>query len=317
MQRHRSRMEWKRGFWQLGAGCLGLLACTQILRADTILDLTLDDPQRLIGENGITAVGPEFAKSTATIASGEGGRALPQISGKAPEASAEGAKFQVLSKPEMGVPGFLRITVGTDPGVKSAGVGIVPASAANTLSAIVSEKDGSIVFNGAFDFFFRVSGERVDAPPKFSIWTRVGPLTLAIEPGASGAGLIARIATKDDKIEMRGGKPRSSTSGRVVENVPIEFDEIFHAAVVFRTDADGWTTLQIFLKKGTGPIAYADGDGLNSSIEAFKVAGKLDGGDPSGKIALNLARIELPQHMDLAAFRIFSPSPETVPAAAK
>jgi hypothetical protein len=312
MQRNRSR--WN-GKWQLG--CLALLICANGLRADTILDLTFDNPQGLIGEAGITAVGPEFAKSTATIASGAGGRALPQISGKPQEASLEGAKFQITSKPEMGVPGFLRISVGTDPGIKSAGVGIIPAAAENTLSAMAQEKDGAIVFDGAFDFFFRVNGERVDAPPKFSIWSKTGPLTIAIEPGAAGAGLSARITSTGAKIETRGGQPRASVGTRLVENVPIEFGEVYHAAIVFRTDAEGWTSLQIFLKKGTGPISLADGDGLNAAIEAFKVAGPLGGGEASGKISLNVSRIELAQHFDLAELRIFKPHPGTIPAAGK
>jgi len=312
-RRIRGRLGWRSLVIGLAAWALCLPGG---LRAEAVLSLVLDDPSGLIKSRpeGIAKVTAEFSPSKATIASGTGGRALPQIApGPASEQAGNGdeAKLQVLAEPAMGTPAFFRATLKPDSVTRSVGLGILPAAVGNSLSGLVSEQDGRTVIDGGFDLFFRVTVDGNSAP-RLGIRTKAGPMGLNISTDPQGHALSYKVFTSGKEIDTDGDKTgdKAVLSGRTAGEVIIDSGTIYHLAVTFRTNPEGAVTIDICLAPGTGPLKVADS--TVGTLAGFWLAGSGAKAEAE-KVAITLGQSQYAQSLDLAAFRIFKPAPTAFP----
>ncbi len=283
-------------------------------RAEIVLNLVLDDPKGLIKNQpgGMVKAGPEFAASTASVASGVGGRAIPQVvEGPAKERKADEWKIQVLAEPAMGTPAFLRGSLIANPVTRSVGAGIVPADVASSLSGLVTYQDGHAVINGAFDFFIRFNAEGM-SQPRFGLWGKAGVLGFNFNVVSNERTAALKVFTRKKSLNFGGDKTGDKEGVEVRSDVEVFFDSdvIYHVAISFHTSEQGGITVTVSLQPGTGPMNAADA--TVAAIRNFWVVGEEDRAMPD-KIALALGRSEQAQTMDLAAFRIFKPAPDIFP----
>lgn len=291
-------------------------ACTLSLQAEVILDLTFDDPQGLIKSKpaGIEKVTGEFNASTVTIASGTGGRALPQISDGPPNERQDkpaDARIQVLSEPAMGTPAFLRLAADEEAITRVVSTGILPKTAENALSSLVTYQDGRAAINGGLDFFFRSAADN-GYPPKIVFSSRCGPLGFNIGTDPNGSTVLAKIFTSKRDIDIDGDKTgdKVSIENRSAADLVLEAGKIYHAALVFRTAPDGAITMDFCLQPGAGPLKPVES--VVVSVNNFWLPGE-NRPQTADKMVLGIGRSQFAQTLDLARIRIFNPAPDVFP----
>lgn len=302
---------------RLFLGAALFLACLSPGRTQQpVLDLTFDDPQGLIKgkAEGIDRLSPEFSRSTSTVASGQGGRALLQITdgpateraGKAPD-----AKVQILSEPSMGTPAFIRFALEGNSVTRSVTTGIVPQSVEQSLSSLVTYENGHAIINGGFDFFFRVASEG-GFQTKIVLQFRLGGLSVSLSARPGSNALLLKLVTGEKLIDLDGDKAgdRAGLDRKGENEVVFEPGKIYHAAVVFRTATDGQMEILFCCQPGTGPLK--PDETVAASFSGFSI---LEGNRPTNpeKIVLGIGQNQDPQTFDLARFRIFHPVPPAFP----
>lgn len=295
-----------------------LLAATLPLRAGVILDLTFDDPLSMMKDPGVSKVTSEFARSTASVASGVGGRALPQI----PEAPQEGTsdpsvlKIQTVSDPPLGPSPFVRLFLDPKAGAKSISLGLLPTDPSSSLAALVTYDKGMAFFDGGYDFVFRTDKDWSGTPPKLVVQSKAGPLGLAVEIDPKpDRGMLVRLSTAKPALDLDGDNTPEKMVAvtRLVNDVPFEPGQIYHAAVTLQTSPEGLVTIRLFLQKGLGEIRTDNPAALNASLEGFRVLAADDSGERADKVVFVLGKRDFAQTLDLANFRIFRPAPEVFP----
>ena len=301
--------------WSFGTALF--LACLSPARTQQpVLDLTFDDPQGLLkaSPEGVARLTPEFARSTASIASGQGGRALPQIA-DGPAAEREGkapdARVRILSEPAMGTPAFVRFVLDANAVTRSVTAGIIPQSTEQSLSSFVSYEGGHALINGGFDFFFRAASEG-GFQTKFVLQFKMGGLGVNISARPGSNILLVKMGTGDKLIDLNGDKTGDKTGidRKGESEIVFEPGRIYHAAVVFRTAQDGAMEMLFCVQPGSGPMK--PDEAVAASVTGFSV---LEGNRSTApeKIVLGIGQSQDPQTLDLARFRIFHPAPAVFP----
>ncbi len=294
-------------------GCSALL-----LRGEAILDLTFDDPNGMIKltPEGISKITPALSNKNATIASGIGGRAIPQIiespvASEKESARPDEAKIQVLSEPKFGPGAFVRISLQEKTVTRGAGIGIIPDKVSSSLSSFVTYENGLARFDGCLDFFFRVIYEGTDSP-KISLWACAGLLGFDLSTEPTVPGLVPRLYPKSGTLDTGedGAKKKEGINGRSRRSVRIESGEIYHGAIVFRTTPEGAVTMDVCLQSGLGPMDVEES--CIVTLGSFLLHAD-KGRNAADKITLNLGRNEIPQVLDIASVRIFSPATAVIP----
>ncbi|CAN5688635.1 hypothetical protein BH09VER1_BH09VER1_03820 [soil metagenome] len=284
-----------------------LASCTMCLAADPVLDLTLNDPNGLITSNGVAALSPAMTSATATIASGNGGRAqlvLDAGTGGTPPT------FNALSDAALGP--FLQMSQPAGSSAKNIGVAILPTSGATSLSAIYQ---GNNTLDGGFDFFFRLKKDSIEGLPRVVFHSRLGPFEIGLKPSAKQDGIEVTFLTKEailERVDTKAG-PKPNVAGKIVNPVPIESGELYHLAVLCKTSGDGVVSIQVFLDKGVGEIRPDASTGLNASLD-FKITKTAAESPVVGRSTLVLGTQEFAQTLDVAQFRIYAPAPKIFPA---
>jgi len=289
------------------------------LHAEIILDLTFDDPGGVIKAKpeGFSAITSEFNGSRTTIASGNGGRVLPQIN-QGPASGQEGkpaaAKVQVLTQPAMGTPAFLHLTLDGNSVARTVSAAIIPDTAATSLSALVTYENGLAIINGGFDFFCRATVDG-DATPAIGLWAKCGPLSFSVKTDPVEQGVFLKVFAGKDSLDVRGDTTgnKSELNAKTMRQTFIESGQLYHIAVAFRTTSEGVIAMDVYLQPGNGPMKRESS--ILVSLENFRVLAKDPGAvaDRTEKILIGLSRSESTQTLDLAAFRIFKPLPEVFP----
>ena len=296
---------------------------TQTSTATPILSVVFDDPNQLFSAHaeGISFTdvrnSPEIVDKD--VATGIGGSAKIEISGGSEEGAEEPTKSLVLlSHPSEGVKAALRLTANkTVPG-PSAIIRIKPESPETSLGAISSFKDGKVFLNGGFDMFFRYSEEPppVDLVP--FIFSSQGPgLHFVIHE--HDQTIIAFLNDSEGKDIFDSDLDGTVDAQRVdtikVNPVQLDPEKFHHLAVWFQTADDGTVTMKVFFKPGAGSINTAEDVDLVSAA-SFRIitdqAAKLL---EQGSLAIGANSRANPDfiHNDVAAFRIFSPTPAVFP----
>ena len=108
-----------------------------------------------------------------------------------------------------------------------------------------------------------------------------------------------------------------------VESVKVntaQFDpeKFQHLAVWFRTADDGTVTMKVFFKPGTGPINTAEDADLVSAISFRVITDNSAKLLEHGSLAITANSRAYPEviHSDIAAFRLFAPTPAVFPSLA-
>ena len=296
---------------QSGAIWALFFALSSLGRAAPLLDLVLDDPRNLLPSHpeGVSELSRSFLSSGATIASGVGGRALPQITAGPPgEASTKTGEVRVLmaKEPSMGTKSFFRAILLENTSTRSVGVGILPYPLA--LQKVVSYQDRTTKFDGAFDFFFRLNSS--NEPPKLSISTKVAQMGVTLGSNEVTRKLFLKISTAGKSLDKNGDKTGDKASIEKQFDATLENDAIYHAALNFRTASDGSLIVDFCLQQGTGPMVAASS--IVASIDSFWLAE--DQSSSTEKITIQIGRNATScQTLDIAAVRIFAPSPGEFP----
>lgn len=286
-----------------------LASCTVCFAAEPVLDLRLNDPAGLITSKGVAAITPAMTGATATIASGNGGRIHPTLE---PATGATPPTFKELNDASLGA--FLQMTQPAGSSAKNIGVAVLPTSGATSLSAIYK---GNNVFDGGFDFFFRLQKDSTEGLPRLVFHSRLGPFEIGLKASPKQDGIELTFLTKDsilERVDSKGG-PKVVVYGKIANPVPLESGELYHLAVLFKTASDGVTTIEVFLEKGVGDIHPESTTGLNASVD-FKITKPAAEAPTVGRSTLTLGAQEFSQTLDLALFRIYAPAPNVFPGLA-
>ncbi len=289
-----------------------LLALSSICRADPLLDLALDDPGNLLSSypEGASELPRSFLSSTATIASGFGGRALPQITagppGETPTRPGE-VRVQMAKEPSLGNKSFFRATLLDNPSTRSVGVGILTDSTL-PIRKMISYQDQTTKLDGALDFFFRLNSN--NEPPKLTVSTKVAQMGVILGSNEVTRKMFLKIFTAGKSLDTNGDRAGDKAGIEKQFDAPLENDAIYHAALNFRTAADGSLIVDFCLQHGTGPMVA--NSSIVASIDSFWLAE--DQSPSTEKISIQLGRSATSsQTLDIAAMRVFAPSPAVFP----
>ncbi len=293
------------------AAVLGLLAVP--LRSEMTLNLTLDDPQGLIKNKpgGIEKITPEFAAKGATIASGTGGRILPQINEGPKKPEPGEVKIEIVSDPGFSATPFLRASLPEKSGVRSVGIGVIPDTVASSLTGFVIYEKGLAKIDGALDLFFRITNDS-GHPPDLSLWGKCGTLGFNLNLDPDSRQLVLKAFTSGKQLDLDGdgtGDKNSSTNAVRVQGV-IQSGEIYHLAIVFRTSPAGVISVCALLQQGTGPLPSNELPDV--ALESFSLLAG-DQRSVADKITFHIGQAPAPQTLDIAVFRIFKGVPEILP----
>jgi hypothetical protein len=277
-------------------------------QADPVLSLTFDDPNS-------TAL----IDSGAEVASGAGGKAQLMLEESDWVEGAIQKVFQVIPDSVMGTRAFLRLINDKEiPGTR--GIIITPSGIDTSLASFSQIEKGKVVFNGAFDMFFRYNEEtpsQQELVPNLLYIGGTGGLRLIVE---SDGGTIAAtlVDEKDGTVfdnDLDGVADATWAKTLFLKDAPIDPETVYHLAVSFETTDAGVVTAKVFLKAGNGAINSKEDEDLVSQ-GSFSVISE----DPEK--TLKNSSFSIGAHsrsspakviLDLAAFRIFKPSPAIFP----
>ena len=274
------------------------------------LDLIMDDPSSLLRSHpeGLSRLPAAFASSKATIASGVGGRAVPQFSGS-PDAESQDAKVQILSEPALGSKPFFRATLNGASPVKQVGLGILPDKEAS-LQNLAKRENGHVKISGAIDFLIR--GSSSSGSPKFQLNTKVANLGVTVTTAPKDGVLVLKIYTSAKSLSVNSDKTGKRSAIEKRSESRLDNDSIYHGALIFKTQADGSQTVSLCIAPGAGPLDPAAT--AAAVIDGFEILEDASSKEVD-KIAINLGRDETSQQtLDIAAFRTFQSPLETLPA---
>ncbi len=301
----------KRSFFHTQAIVFAFAAAVLIkpAMAGAELDLVMDDPASLLKSHpeGLSVLPAAFSSSKATIASGVGGRAVPQITGATAESP--DAKVQILSEPALGPRPFFRATLNGASPVKQVGLGIIPDKEAS-LQTFVKRENGQVKIAGAIDFLIR--GTSSSGAPRFQLNTRIANLGVTVTTNPADGLLTLRIYTAGRSISVNSDKAGKRNMIEKRAEIRLENDSIYHGALVFKPQADGSQMVSLCIAPGMGQLDPTAT--VAAMIDGFELLE-----DPStketDKVTINLGRDEISQQtLDVAAFRIFQPAPDVLPA---
>lgn len=298
----------------LSCAALAVFFLARAVSAEPLLDLTFDDPQGLLKTqpDGVAKITPEIAGNAATIASGTGGRAVPQIAeGPASERKGKGneCRLQTQTVPPFGSKPFFHASLEAGSATRTVGLGIIPGSAATSLSAMVRGEGPFLRIDGAVDFFFRMTAS--GGSPKFVVMTKVAQMGLVLSTLPETHQLTLKVFTSKSTIDLDGDKTGDKTSLEKLADGGIDSDVIYHGALVFRTEANGSISVNFCLEPGMGPLDPASS--IVATIDGFWLLAESQktGVD---KFVINMGRHETSQQtLDIAALRLFSPAPNILP----
>lgn len=292
-----------------------------------ILSVVFDDPQQLFAAfpDGVSRA--EMQDNTDLhdkhVATGTGGSAKLELGGGDwAEGSGEPPKaFVLLTNPDEGVKSALRINGNkTIPGTSGI-VRIKPDAAETSMAAISTFKDGKIFLNGGIDIFFRYSEEPppVDLVP--FLFSSQGPgLHFGIHAHEQSftAFLNDSEGTQIFDKDLDGTPDTERVDTEKTNTAQLDPEKFQHLAVWFQTADDGTITMKVFFKAGTGSINTAEDTDLVSAT-SFRIitdnpAKLLEHG--SLAIAANSRANPEVIHNDVAAFRLFAPTPAVFPSLA-
>jgi hypothetical protein len=281
---------------------------TMASRAEPVLSLIFNDP-----------AGQAADVRDVSVASGTGGEARVRLEESDWVDPAQAQKsFQIVHDSAMGTNAFLRLIRDKEnPGTR--GVRITPVGPEASLAAISRYADGKVIFNGGLDMFFRYSEELPSQQELFPNLLSIGGDRLRLIVEADSGTVIAvigdekRTTSFDTDLDGTADAHRVSTS--FVKAAPIDAEAPYHLALAFETADNGVTTLKVFLKPGTGAIDTKQDEDLVSKV-SFSVITQdpetlLEGG--SFSIGAMSRTSPAKTILDLAAFRIFVPSPAVFP----
>lgn len=277
------------------------------------VDLLLDDPKALLGSHpeGLAQLTPAFAASTATIASGRGGRALPQITAGPASEKSEGSadvNLRMISEPPLGASPFFRATLESGATTRQAGVGII-LDKETSLDSLVVREGKSVKISGGFDFLFRTAS--TSDFPKVSVMTKAANLGIIAGVDPKNGKLILRLNTSGPSLDTNGDQSGDRAQIEKRSEAAIENGGIYHGAVLFKTAEDGSLTVSFLAAEGPGSLDPATA--ISVAIEGVWL---LDEPGKSGndRIVVTLGRSETSQQtLDLAALRVFREVPERLP----
>jgi hypothetical protein len=296
--------------------CLSWVLVFSLVRpaqAEMTADLLLDDPKALLSSHpeGLAQLPPRFASSTATIASGKGGRVLPQITaGPASEKSDGNAdvNLRMISAPPLGASPFFQATLEGGATTRQAGVGII-LDKETSLDALVIRDGKSVKISGGFDFLFRTASS--SDFPKVSVLAKAAHLGVVAGIDPKNGKLVLRLNTNGKSLDTNGDQAGDRAQIEKRSEAGIENGGIYHGAVLFQTAEDGSLTVSFLAAEGAGPLDPSAS--ISVSIEGIWL---LDEPAKSGndKIVITLGRSETSrQTLDLAVFRVFRQVPEPLP----
>lgn len=273
------------------------------------LDLVMDDPASLLRSQpeGLSKLSSAFASSKATIASGVGGRALPQFSGTASAESAD-ARVQILSEPALGPSRFFRATLNGSSEVKQVGLGILPDKEAS-LQSLATPENGLVKISGGMDFLIRATSS--SGAPRFQLNTKVANLGVTITTNARDGVLTLKLFTANRSLAVNNDKAGKRAAIEKRSEIRLDNDSIYHAALIFKTQADGSLSVALCLTSGAGQLDPQTT--VAAVIDGFELLEDASSKE-TDKVTLYLGRDETSQQtLDIAAFRIFRHLPETLP----
>jgi len=281
----------------------------QPVMADPILDLVMNDPSSLLSSqpDGLTRLTSAFSSSKATIASGFGGRALPQLAAPASGESTD-AKVQILSEPAMGSGKFFRATLNGASEVKQVGLGILPDKE-GSLQTFVTRENAQVRISGAFDFLFRASSN--NGAPKFQISTKVANLSVTVGTNPGDGALTLKVYTAARSLAVNTDKTGKRAMIEKRSELQLENDAIYHGAVIFKTAADGSQIVTLCVSHGPGALDTQAT--VAALIEGFDILEDASSKE-TDKVTINLSREGTSQQtLDIAAFRVFKSVPDVLP----
>ncbi len=219
--------------------------------AGPILDLVMDDPTSLLKSqpDGVSQLTAAFASSKATIASGVGGRALPQLSA-APSGASPDARVQILSEPALGHSPFFRATLNGASQVKQVSLAILPDKEA-TLQTFATRENGMVKISGGMDFLIRTSSSSGAA--KFQINTKVANLGVTVTTNVGDGVLTLRVYTAGRSLAVNNDKTGKRAMIEKRSDIRLENDSIYHGAIIFKTAADGSLSVSLCLTLERAP----------------------------------------------------------------
>lgn len=297
-----------------------------VSHAQLLFEAAFNDPDGTLSQvDPATVKAPFKGKNIATCFQG---KVIPVMTVSPQDASQAPAQhLQVLTDPPMSGP-FLRAS--QQGGVFSSqtycGVEVTPDFAGSSLAALSSVEKDKVVLDGAFDIFLRATQDPA-SDIQFKILDCSAKEGLRLTFGANRsnnrlfAGLIGLGDFFDTDLDGKADARQVSTleSRAGATTTPIESGKSYHAAVAFATAPDGVTTMRVFLKEGLGAIDTTKPDDLNGEVtfRILNAGGKLKNGLPAEKILFGTFPTRTVFGMtftiDLAAFRIFKPTPGVFP----
>jgi hypothetical protein len=299
---------------------------SQAAVASPILSVVFDDPNQLFSAypDGISLldVRNDSGIQEKTVATGMGGSGKIEIRGESEEGAGEPPKtFVLLSSPDEGIKSALRITADkTVPGI-SAVIRIKPETEETSMASISTFKDGKIFLNGGIDFFLRYSEEPPPSDLVPFVFSSQGPgLHFGIH--AHDQSIVAFLNDSEGQqvfdTDLDGAGDAERVDTIKVNSAQLDPQKFQHLAIWFQTAEDGTVTMKVFFKGGPGPINTAEDVDLLSTA-SFRIItdqpGKLL---ESGSVAIGAnsrANPEIIQN-DIAAFRLFAPTPAIFPSLA-
>jgi hypothetical protein len=195
---------------------------------------------------------------------------------------------------------------------------IKPEAEGNSMAAISQFKDGKIFLNGGIDMFFRYSEE---------------PAPLELMPyifSSQGAGVHFTIHADEQSVvaflndsegqtvfdtDLEGTADAERVDTRKVNSAQFDPEKFQHLAVWFKTADDGTVTMKVFFKLGAGPINTAEDADLVSATSFRIITDQSSKLLQEGPLAIAAHSRNQPEliHNDVAAFRLFAPTPAIFP----
>ena len=297
----------------------------QATAGSAILSVVFDDPQQLFAAFPDGVSREEMQKTSDLhdkhVATGTGGSAKLEIGGGDwVEGSGEAPKaFVLLVNPDEGVKAALRINGNKSVPGTSGVARIIPDAAETSMAAISTFKDGKIFLNGGIDIFFRYSEEPppVDLAP--FLFSSQGPglhFGIHAHEQSFAAFLNDSEGTQIFDKDLDGTPDAERVDTEKTNNAQLDPEKFQHLAVWFQTADDGTVTMKVFFKAGTGAINTAEDTDLVSAT-SFRIitdnpAKLLEHG--SLAVAANSRANPDTIHNDVAAFRLFAPTPTVFPS---
>lgn len=293
--------------------CILVFFLAQTVSAETQLNLTLDDPKALLSSHpeGLSQLSSTFAASSATISSGSGGRALPQITAGPPSETAGNTtdvNVRISSLPPLAAKPYFRATLDGGSSTRQVGVGIILDKEASLDSFVVRE-GRSVKISGGFDFLFRAASN--SDFPKVSVTAKAAHLGVIAGIDPKDGKLLLRLHTAGKSLDTNGDETGDRIQMEKRSEANIENGAIYHGAVIFQTAEDGSLTISFLVAEGSGPLDLTSS--LSVAIEGVWL---LDDPARSGndKIVITLGRSETNQQtLDIASVRVFREVPDRLP----